>query len=141
MFRTVSDQVSLWEAVLPPELLRLPDELSRVDELLDDPVFFTPFAAYFDARINRSSSTCRGPVTVMAQPRAASSCAIALPMPPVAPAGQQNASTLKSHPLPPSSCARSSTDGGWTASSKPPTNIYSSASASLFVKFAKSLTR
>jgi IS5 family transposase len=25
------------------ELLRLPDELARVDALLDDPVFFTPF--------------------------------------------------------------------------------------------------
>ena len=40
VFRTVSDQVSLWEAVLPPELLKLPDELARVDVLLDDPVFF-----------------------------------------------------------------------------------------------------
>ena len=45
MFRTVGDQVSLWEAVLPPELLRLPDELARVDALLDDPVFFAPFVA------------------------------------------------------------------------------------------------
>ena len=34
MFRTVSDQVSLWEAVLPPELVKLPDELARVDALL-----------------------------------------------------------------------------------------------------------
>lgn len=33
MFRTVGDQVSLWEAVLPPELLKLPDELARVDAL------------------------------------------------------------------------------------------------------------
>ena len=30
MFRTVGDQVSLWEAVLPAELLKLPDELARV---------------------------------------------------------------------------------------------------------------
>ena len=36
MFRTVGDQVSLWEAVLPPELLRLPDELARVDALRQD---------------------------------------------------------------------------------------------------------
>jgi IS5 family transposase len=42
VFRTLSDQVSLWEAVLPPELLKLPDELARVDVLLDDPVFFGP---------------------------------------------------------------------------------------------------
>jgi len=33
----------------------LPVELSRVDGLLDDPVFFAPFAAYFDARIGRPS--------------------------------------------------------------------------------------
>ena len=56
MFRTVSDQVSLWEAVLPPELLKLPDELARVDVLLDDPVFFGPFEPFFDPRIGRPST-------------------------------------------------------------------------------------
>ena len=56
MFRTVSDQVSLWEAVLPPELLKLPDELARVDALLDDPAFFTPFMPFFDLRIGRPST-------------------------------------------------------------------------------------
>ncbi|MEN4476504.1 ISNCY family transposase [Mycolicibacterium cosmeticum] len=56
MFRTVGDQVSLWEAVLPGELLKLPDELARVDELLDDPVFFAPFVAFFDPRIGRPST-------------------------------------------------------------------------------------
>ena len=56
MFRTVGDQVSLWEAVLPPELLKLPDELARVDALLDDPVFFAPFAPFFDPRIGRPST-------------------------------------------------------------------------------------
>ena len=55
MFRTVNDQLSLWDAILPPELLVLPDELARVDVLLDDPAFFAPFAAYFDARIGRPS--------------------------------------------------------------------------------------
>ena len=34
MFRTVGDQILLWEAVLPEELLRLPEELARVDALL-----------------------------------------------------------------------------------------------------------
>lgn len=53
MFRTVGDQVSLWEAVLPAELLKLPDELARVDGLLDDPVFFAPFVSFFDPRIGR----------------------------------------------------------------------------------------
>ncbi|MGO9097977.1 MAG: ISNCY family transposase [Mycobacterium sp.] len=48
--------MSLWEAVLPPELLKLPDELARVDALLDDPAFFTPFVAFFDPRIGRPST-------------------------------------------------------------------------------------
>ena len=56
MFRTVGDQVSLWEAVLPAELLKLPDELARVDALLDDPVFFAPFVPFFDPRMGRPST-------------------------------------------------------------------------------------
>jgi hypothetical protein len=36
--------VSLWESVFPAELLMLPAELGPVDALLDDPVFFAPFA-------------------------------------------------------------------------------------------------
>jgi transposase, IS5 family len=55
VLRTVSDQPTLWDAILPSELLVLPVELARVDALLDDPVFFAPFAAYFDARIGRPS--------------------------------------------------------------------------------------
>ncbi len=56
MFRTVGDQVSLWEAVLPAELLKLPDELARVDGLLDDPVFFARFVSFFDPRMGRPST-------------------------------------------------------------------------------------
>jgi IS5 family transposase len=56
VFRTAGDQVSLWEAVLPPELLKLPDELARVDALLDDAVFFAPFAPFFDLRVGRPST-------------------------------------------------------------------------------------
>jgi transposase, IS5 family len=55
VLRTVSDQPTLWDAILPSGLLVLPVELARVDALLDDPVFFAPFAAYFDARIGRPS--------------------------------------------------------------------------------------
>jgi transposase, IS5 family len=40
---------------LARELLVLPTELARVDALLDDPGFFAPFAAHFDARIGRPS--------------------------------------------------------------------------------------
>ena len=56
MFRTVGDQPSLFESVLPPELLRLPEELARVDGLLDDPAFFAPFVPFFDPRIGRPST-------------------------------------------------------------------------------------
>jgi transposase, IS5 family len=55
VLRTVNDQLSLWDSILPPELLVLPDELARVDGLLDDPVFFAPFVPYFDTRIGRPS--------------------------------------------------------------------------------------
>jgi IS5 family transposase len=36
----VNDQLSLWDAIVPSELLVLPDELVRADRLLDDPAFF-----------------------------------------------------------------------------------------------------
>jgi transposase, IS5 family len=56
VFRTVGDQLSLFESVLPVELLRLPEELARVDALLDDEAFFEPFAPFFDPRIGRPST-------------------------------------------------------------------------------------
>jgi IS5 family transposase len=56
MLRTLADQPSLWDAILPEELRRLPAELTRVDVLLDDPVFFAPFVPYFDPRIGRPST-------------------------------------------------------------------------------------
>lgn len=55
MFRTVNDQPTLWDSILPPELLVLPVDLGQVDALLDDPVLFAPFAADFDAWIGRPS--------------------------------------------------------------------------------------
>src|SRR5215211_196692 len=56
MLRTVGDQPTLWEAILPEELRRLPAELARVDVLLNDPVFFAPFTPFFDPRIGRPST-------------------------------------------------------------------------------------
>ena len=56
MLRTRAAQVSLWEAVLPAEVLRLPDELARVDALLDDAVFFASFVPFFDPRVGRPST-------------------------------------------------------------------------------------
>src|SRR3954454_13992173 len=56
MLRTVADQPTLWEAILPEELRRLPVELARIDVLLDDRVFFAPFIPFFDPRIGRPST-------------------------------------------------------------------------------------
>jgi IS5 family transposase len=56
VFRTIGDRPSLWESRLPPEVLRLPEELSRVDALLDDPVFFAPFAPHFHPVLGRPST-------------------------------------------------------------------------------------
>ena len=56
MFRTIGDQPSLWESLLPEEVLRLPAELARVDALLDDPAFFVPFAAHFHPLLGRPST-------------------------------------------------------------------------------------
>jgi transposase, IS5 family len=50
VFRTLSDPPS------SPELLRLPEELARVDALLDDPAFFAPFAPYFHPVLGRPST-------------------------------------------------------------------------------------
>ena len=51
MLRTVADQPSLWEAILPDELRQLPTELARIDVLLDDPVLFAPFVPFFDSEL------------------------------------------------------------------------------------------
>jgi IS5 family transposase len=56
MFRTIGDGPSLWESSLPPELLRLPADLARVDALLDDPAFFAPFAPHFHPVLGRPST-------------------------------------------------------------------------------------
>jgi IS5 family transposase len=51
----VDPQPSLFESLLPEEFRRLPPGLSAIDSLLDDPVFFEPFVAYFDPRYGRPS--------------------------------------------------------------------------------------
>jgi IS5 family transposase len=55
MLRTRSDQPTLWESILPPEVLRLPVELQRVDVLLEDQRFVAPFRDHFDATFGRPS--------------------------------------------------------------------------------------
>lgn len=56
MFRTVGGHAPVWESLLPPELLRLPAELARVDALLDDPAFFAPLAPFFHPVLGRPST-------------------------------------------------------------------------------------
>jgi transposase, IS5 family len=55
VLRTTNPQPSLWETILPVELLGLPAELGRVDALLDDPGFLAPFATHYDPVLGRPS--------------------------------------------------------------------------------------
>jgi transposase, IS5 family len=47
VLRTTNPQASLWETILPADLLGLPDQLATVDRLLDDPRFVAPFRKHF----------------------------------------------------------------------------------------------
>lgn len=53
MLRLRKDQSSLWESVLPEEVLKLSEELSKVDELLEDERFFAPFRERFSCQWGR----------------------------------------------------------------------------------------
>lgn len=53
MLRVADQQISLWDAVLAPEMVRLPDELARIDAYLDDERFIAPWRGMFDARLGR----------------------------------------------------------------------------------------
>jgi IS5 family transposase len=45
-----------WESLLPAEVLRLPEDLTRMDAPLDDPGLFAPFAPYFHPVLGRPST-------------------------------------------------------------------------------------
>ncbi len=55
MLRTINAQPTLWDTILPEQCLGLPPGLAEVDALLDDPVFFAPFAPHFHPTIGRPS--------------------------------------------------------------------------------------
>ena len=55
MLRTVSDQPTLWESVIPECLMGLPGDLAAIDVLLDDERFFEPFRSFFDPTQGRPS--------------------------------------------------------------------------------------
>jgi IS5 family transposase len=57
MLRTVGEEPTLWEALLPAEALVMPAELVRVDALLDDNRFFEPYAEFFHATLGRPSTS------------------------------------------------------------------------------------
>jgi len=50
-----SQQMNLFECMLPPEVMELNDELAKVDALLDDERFLTPLAGYFTSTTGRPS--------------------------------------------------------------------------------------
>src|SRR5260370_11323420 len=56
MFRTIGDGPSAWELLLRAEVLRLPEDLARVDALLDDPALVATFARYFHPVLGRPST-------------------------------------------------------------------------------------
>jgi IS5 family transposase len=55
MLRTVGEEPTLWESLLPAEALVMPAELVRVDVLLDDDRFFEPYGEFFHATLGRPS--------------------------------------------------------------------------------------
>src|SRR3954447_7921228 len=55
MLRTVGDQPSLWESILPEACLGMRAELAAVDRLLDDSRFFEPYRVFFHPVLGRPS--------------------------------------------------------------------------------------
>lgn len=53
MLRLSDPQLTLWDAILPPEIRSLSEELQKVDAFLDDERFFAPFRERFTARMGR----------------------------------------------------------------------------------------
>ena len=53
MLRLHDGQATLWEQLLPEVVRLLPEELTKVDALLDDPGFLAPFVRRFNCRIGR----------------------------------------------------------------------------------------
>ena len=47
MLRLNDDQPSLCESILPPDLSKMNEELTKVDKLLDDDCVFAPFKEEF----------------------------------------------------------------------------------------------
>ncbi|MDD3927609.1 MAG: ISNCY family transposase [bacterium] len=46
-------QLPLWASLLPDNATKLPDELQKISDILDDPIFMAPYIANFNTRIGR----------------------------------------------------------------------------------------
>jgi transposase, IS5 family len=66
VLRTIRPQQSLWDAILPPQALRLPPVLAELDRYLDDPRFFEPFRPYFHPSGGRPSVPIESYLRMMA---------------------------------------------------------------------------
>lgn len=55
MLRVSDPQTTIWDALLPEEAKRLSDELTHIDQLLDDERFIAPYRKHFSATIGRPS--------------------------------------------------------------------------------------
>lgn len=49
------NQATLWDLVVPVDILELPEELAKVDQWLDDDRFFEPYLEKFNQRLGRPS--------------------------------------------------------------------------------------
>jgi len=51
--------LTIWDTILPPELLKLNDELAKIDAILEDQSFMAPFTAKFNTRDRATDGTGR----------------------------------------------------------------------------------
>lgn len=60
-----SNQISIVEAMMPPELLKLPSDLEKIDQILNDESFEAPFVERFNVTIGRGSVPVRPYIRLM----------------------------------------------------------------------------
>ena len=60
-----SKQLSIVESLLPPEILKLPPDLEKVDQILNDERFEEPFIERFNVTIGRGSVPIRPYIRLM----------------------------------------------------------------------------
>src|SRR6266536_2115356 len=53
LLRTTTPPLATWDALLPDQATRLPDELAKIDAYLDDESFIAAWRAHFHARLGR----------------------------------------------------------------------------------------